>query len=307
MEEPLNQISEKQNTEKFLEYLAAARSLYTRAKKVAGIQMLLTVPFPICLSLIAILNPERRVWSALAGIAVSILDVLIFDKLQKDLRKEAAKAQEQCDCGLFGLEWNDYKIGDRPAPERVHANAQAILKKELKRKNLIDWYSPSVARLPLHLARVVCQRSNIYWDSDIRRRYTAWVTGITLALVVGAVVTGLALKMSMEAFVLSILAPISPTFLWSVREIRKQNESTATLDRLMKCAQQLWKDVLGKKLSPEEATEKSRNLQDEIFSHRHSNQLIFDWIYGLMRTRQEAQMNVGAEALVEEALRSDRR
>lgn len=267
--------------------------------------MILSVPLPIGLSVAAILNPERKVWAAAFGILVSIFDVLVFDKIQKDWKKEAAKIQERFDCEIFELEWNDFKVGDKPDPEKIHRASQHILRKEAKRNKFLNWHSPYVESLPLHLARIVCQRANIFWDSDLRRRYTAILTAITYILAVGAVVAGLGLKMNMETFVLSILAPISPTFLWAIREIRKQKDSATTLDLLMKYARQLWRDSIQQKLSPEEASYKSRVLQDELFFHRYSNQPIFNWIFKLLRKEQEAQMNVGAKELVSEALNAE--
>jgi len=304
MDEPLNHIPSRQNTDRFLEYIAAARSTYSRIKDLTAIQMLFTVFFPIALSVFAVLRPERKVWAAFSGIIVSIIDVLIFEKLQKDWKKEAARIQERLDCELFELEWNDFKVGDKPSREKIHKASAAFLLKDSNVNRIKDWYSPHVERLPLYLATVVCQRSNIYWDSELRRGYVAWVTGLALALGVIALIAGLALKMSMETFVLSLLAPISPTLLWSIREIKKQRESATTLDRLMKYAQQLWRDAIDGALSAEQITKKSRTLQDELFAHRHSNQPIFDWINNLVRKRYEVQMNIGAEELVAEALKA---
>src|SRR5262245_19155794 len=105
MDESLNHIPHRQNTDRFLAYIAAAYSTYSRVKDLAAVQMVFTVLFPIALSVLAILRPERKVWAAFSGIVVSLLDVLIFEKLQKDWKKEAAKIQERFDCEIFELEW----------------------------------------------------------------------------------------------------------------------------------------------------------------------------------------------------------
>jgi hypothetical protein len=307
MDEPLNDIPSKQNTDRFLEYIAAARSTYSHVKDLVTAQVVFTVVFPIALSILAILSPERKVWAAFTGIIVSMLDVLVFEKLQKDGKKEAARIQERLDCELFELEWNEFKVGDKPPREKIHKASEAFLRKDSNVSRIKDWYSPHVERLPLHLATVVCQRSNIYWDSELRRSYVMWITGLAIALGLIALISGLAFKMSMETFVLTLLAPISPTLLWAIREVKKQRESAATLDRLMKYAQQLWRGAIDGKFSAEQIAKKSRTLQDEIFAHRYSNQPIFDWISNLVRKRYEVRMNLGAEELVAEAIHARHR
>ena len=159
----------------------------------------------------------------------------------------------------------------------------------------------------MHLARLICQRSNIYWDSELRRSYVDWITGLGLLISISTVIVGIALKMNLEIFVLSLLAPISPTLLWCIREANKQRESATTLDRLIKYSQQLWVDSLSDKVSTDEITERSRRLQDELFVHRYSNQPIFNWINNMLQQKYEAQMNLGAEELVACALKKDNR
>ena len=35
--------------------------------------------------------------------------------------------------------------------------------------SLLNWYPKEVDRLPLGIARIVCQRSNMRWDSELRK------------------------------------------------------------------------------------------------------------------------------------------
>lgn len=162
----INHIPEKQNADRFRNYLAASSRLYGQAKRLAGLQFVLTVPVPITLSVLAILFPEQKVWAALYGILISIFDVALFDKLQKDWKKDAAKVQEAFDCELLEMEWRDFKVGDKPTPESVLIAARKFLRKPERIQNLRDWYAPVVGQLPLPLARIVCQRANIMWDSN---------------------------------------------------------------------------------------------------------------------------------------------
>ena len=57
-------------------------------------------------------------------------------------------------------------------------------------------------------------------------------------------------------------------------------------------------EVSRNKLTESTATSRSRDLQNEILSHRRANPLVFDWIYRYQRRKYEEQMNVSAEDMV---------
>lgn len=139
---------------------------------------------------------------------------------------------------------------------------------------------------------------------ELRRGYVAWLIGIATILGAAVLIVGIALKMNLETFVLSIFAPVFPTILWTLRESKKQRETAGTLDRLRKYVATLWRDAAHGKLDDSEMEQKSRELQDELFVHRHTNQPVFDWVNRLLRKGYEQQMNIGAAELVAEGLQA---
>lgn len=303
MADTQNRIPEKQNTERFVEYLAASSRLYSRAKTLTALQVILTVPLPLAFSVLAILFPGLKVWAAFYGVTIPIFDAIFIERLANDCKKQAAKIQERFDCDLLELDWNHLKAGDEPTRERIHRAAKKYNSKKSNQPK-VNWYSRSVEKLPLLLARIVCQRSSILWDTELRRTYTNGLIGMACGLGVAAPLVGLALKMSMEVFVLSILAPIFPTLLWVIREIKKQREAIGTQERLMRFVEGIWKDALDRRRTDQQLGTASRELQDEIYLHRSSNQPVFNWVYNLMRTKQEDEMAVGVEEMVEQAIGS---
>ena len=44
-----------------------------------------------------------------------------------------------------------------------------------------------VGRLPVHLARLICQRAAVWWDMSQRRKYAGWLIAIVAILAVGIV------------------------------------------------------------------------------------------------------------------------
>lgn len=297
-----NNIPEQQNNERSIKLLAASSQLYSQAKLLQGIQVLMTVPLPLVLSISVIIFPNYKVWAAFYGIVASIIDVLLIQTLQKEWKKEAAVIQEVFDCELLEMEWNEFRTGDRPTPERINIAARRHMKHQSNLESLYNWYSPRVGKVPINVARVICQRTNIIWDSTLRRVFSNWLSGLTVAALLILVVVGLILKMNLETFLLSIMAPLTPTILWSIREIRKQRDSSDTLARLSRHVQVLWDNVRDNKLSGDQAYARSRELQDEIYIHRCSNQPILNFIHRFTRRKFESDMNVAAEELVQEAL-----
>jgi hypothetical protein len=296
-------IGQLQRTDAFQRCLRASSYLYSKAKLISGLQVFLTILVPVVLSALSVLFSREsqqgtglKGWAAFYGIVVVLLDSMFLDKTQKSLKKEAAQIQELFDCELFEIPWNEFKAGDKPTPEKIDQSSRA-LKRELTEREM-NWYPGVVGRLPLYLCRLVCQRTNIWWDGELRRRYAFWLSTFAVGMLLLAAIVGMVKNMSLVTFVLTIMAPLFPAAMWFIRERNRQKESMATLDRLMKHTTNLWTNVLDAKMSPADALDKSRELQDEIFVHRSSNQPIPNLVNRIFAGRFDVSMNKGAEELV---------
>lgn len=302
----IKNIGEIQRADKFQRYLRASSYLYSKAKIINGLQVFLTVLVPVVLSVLSVVfssdsqqGTGLKGWAAFYGIAVVLLDTLLLDRAQKATKKEAARIQECFDCDLFEMPWNEFKVGDEPNPEKIYQSAQA-LRRELTEGEK-NWYPRAAGRLPLYLCRVVCQRTNVWWDGELRRRYAFFLSLLASSIVVLAVVVGMARNMSMITFVLTIMAPIFPAEIWFVRERNKQKETIAALDRLMKYTAKLWASILQPQIDESEALIKSRELQDELFVHRYSNPTVPNVVQKIFANHFDITMNKGAEELVDAA------
>lgn len=324
----LNSIPELQNQEEHIKQLAAQRELYAEAKTTLKWQMFLTIGLGIIFSLSAILIKEKglepRVASAAAFVSplfvkpfgtqefiaifekvlaflsmlIALLDVLKLEPRQKRLAQQAAKIQEAFDCDVLDMPWQELKVGNRPEQELINEKAH----KHGNTSGLKNWYSPSVAQVPLVIARLLCQRANIWWDAGLRRRYAAWVSFGLPSILVLLVCFGLYRGMSLSGFVFSVLIPMMPAFWWGIREYKKQQETASTLDRLHREARKLWEKALKREFTDEQLKQASRDLQNEIYDHRRSASFIFDWIYKRLRKKDEEQMNKNSDDLVKEYL-----
>jgi len=293
----MNEIDKKQVQPRMLNLLRARTLIYRRAKNYQAIGLLISLGLPLVGLAAAALLPASKPFIALFALTFSYLEVLFFDPWLRTQLKTAAKLQEDFDCSLLGMDWNAFLAGSRVDPEQVFEDACRTLSAK-DEKRLLDWYPLNVNVLPLHLARLVCQRTNIWYDSALRKRYRAVLLFGVVALMLLVGMGSLWIDTTMTSFVLSALAPMTPVMTWALRERNRHAATCELLDRLNEDVKKLIeKSCAG--ATEQEISMRSRELQDAIYNHRVSSPLIFDWIYNHLRSRMEENMSAGAQELVD--------
>lgn len=293
-------IAAEQNIERQLQRLAAQRQLYAFAKVLFGWQVFLGGPVAVASAFAVLAFPAIKGVAAGWGILVTLADICWLTPWQKRLRNEATRIQEAFDCDVLELPWNDLKAGSRPDPEFVKEQCDKYQRWGREMPPLSNWYAPVVDELPLHVGRIACQRSNCWWDSKQRRRYAVWILGAVVAVFVTVLAVAFCGRLTIEDFVLKVIAPLAPALVIGVRQFFEQVEAASRLDKLKEHSEQLWRDALAGE-SETEATNRSRNLQDEILENRRKSPLVFESIFKRLRPSFEKQMNFGVAELVEQA------
>ena len=211
MSHPLStcEIPEKQNSEQSLKHIAAWSYLYGQAKVMAGWQFILSVPCALTMALVAMQWPDAKVATTPLSLLFGWLDILWLDRLQNSRKKIAAKMQEQFDCELFALKSNEIRCSTPPDTELLNEAADKLRKKKSK-ANHKDWYPLEVRRLPLALARLICQRAAVWWDMSQRLKYVRWLVAIVAVLVVGVIAISFTADQRVRDMVLSVYLPIAP-------------------------------------------------------------------------------------------------
>ena len=291
-----NGIVSRQNSTENLRLLAAQRSLYSRAKRLAALQGTLAGITPLAGGIAVAFRGDLDVWAALMGIIVAFVDTAWLDPGQTRLRNLGASVQEEFDCNVLQLSWNEALAGRHPGPEDVYDAAAPHTQSSAG--PLEDWYPRAVSALPLYQGRLICQRTNCWWDSKLRQRYGSCVVIAVSALSVIVFALGLLTGMSLQKFVLAVMAPLLPAALWAAREWRRQNETARECNRLKEYAESLWGRIVREKAAEPEVSELSRELQDAILVRRREGAPVFDWVYRCLRRKQEELMNLGAEEMV---------
>jgi hypothetical protein len=298
-----NAISQDQNTPRQLERLAAQRYLYSIAKLFLAAQLILDLVSPIVLAVIVALFPGFGIYGALIALLIVIIDFYL-EGFQSTKREQAAGIQELFDCELFHLECHDLISRNIPDTVEIIEAAEKYRRSDPTYKDLKNWYSVEVDKLPLYLGRLVCQRSSCLWDVSLRRKYLETVQRIFFLLCAAVLIVAEIKGFTLGNFFLVAVAPLLPAIGWFVREMKGQNDAVRRKEKLKQYAEELWADAIKKHVPMEVIERNSRGLQDQIYNNRCSNPLILDAFYKWLQPKNEVQMNRSVEELAEEALQS---
>jgi hypothetical protein len=293
----MNQIAEDQNKDVFQRLMRARSRVYTEAVRLQVAQFISIVVLPMLGALIAIYNATSRPYVAFGALILTIIDVLWLDRAQRQKLKIAAKISEAFDCGVLRMPWNQFSAGKRVDAEAIDAAARSFNGNEQK---LMDWYPKVVANAPLSLARIVCQRTNLWYDGKLRRFYGKLLVVGAFQLTLLLLVAALVVNLNMVDFV-AVITTAAPVLIWAIRENFRQSDAADALEFLKGEAEALFDRAKTGLCADIECEQKSREFQDAIYNRRASNPLIFPMIYRLMRSNMEESMNAGAEALLQEA------
>src|SRR6266478_6765979 len=195
----VNDIPEKQNEPGALRLLVAQRHLYSWAKAVLTAQIVFILLIPGVLLLVEYFQPGFKVWAAFFGLTLSAIDVALLDPLKAGLQEKAAAMQEAFDCRVLGLAWPELK-GAKPDREDSSSTPSPSELAALR-----NWYPPIVGEMPTVVARLICRRSNCWWDSKLRRFYWTTLVGVSGLISLAIVGIALARNLPFDDFVLALM------------------------------------------------------------------------------------------------------
>lgn len=302
MQQLKNNIAISQNRDDRLDLLRAQRVYYGRVKWMQTVFLVLALALPWAGALWGADKPQLRPLLVLVSIALLLGEIGFATRVQRKWVKTAARIQEQFDTDVLELPWNQFVVGSRVDPEAIRSvTRKPITSKE--RAELEGWYAKHAGALPLQLARLVCQRTNIAYDMNVRNAYVTGLSVVAASFFCYLLYRGVAEGLSFDSFLLSVAVPFMPLAAHVLRECRKQSDAVEGLITLKSEVEKLWSKAL-KAPNLTELAQDSRCLQDAIYRNRSSNPLVYDWVYWLVRKFNEDLAIHAAQVLVGEAQRS---
>lgn len=283
----MNQITEKQNKVENLELLAAQRYLYTFAKKLQQLEVFLCVPCLVVMAILSMHLDSDKAFLSIASAGVVFINILILDPWIERIKVSAAKIQNMFDCNVLDIPWNYLKLGAKPGKEIKAEYVAKYKKKEADFGSLKDWYSGKRSGSESAIASLVHQKSNVWWDSYLRKRFVVYRVIVDIAfflfLLTICTITGCSLK----TFILQVLIPFIPLFLLSNRLYRQHRQAFFKYKRTNDYLKEVFEKIQKGDYQREDVEIESILLQDEIYESRIASPLIPDWFYSFFRKRQE--------------------
>jgi len=290
-------IIERENENSSIEKLAAQSALYTRAKVFFYLQAIISVLFVVLLSFLQhfVKTNEFSLVIAFYSLLAMILD-FVLEKNISSVKEKAAKIQEKFDTYVLNIPWNHILVGAKPE----HGEILLYYKKYTKNKTtekLFNWYSVDITKLSGNIAKLICQKSNCNYDISIRKHFNLIIYIISsvsfLCIVINSLISGI----TVANLFLITLAPLAPLFQWAYKHIDNNRNSISKIATLTTIIDSSWEDVKKSKVIADSTI---RYIQDSIYLNRTANPLMPDFLYNILRPRNEATMNYTVQELVRE-------
>lgn len=287
-----NSIQSKQNQDWSLKLLAAQRQLYSEAKALRKYRTWAATGVAMTGLFVGTIWPGTLTVVGPIGALVAVAERLIAS-MERHRIRVAANVQEQFDTEVFGLPWNNMATGSKVEPERI-SSAQARFKGD--RAKLLDWY-PSTSGIPCPNNVLVCQRTSLYWDSNLRLGYSALVVASLVLLAALTLALGLIRHLSLLEFLLLYLPPLS-AFIGGVDVAIQHGRHANDQRELKERVESVWGQALQKDSTV--TLPDCRVIQDCIYRLRTAAPSVPDWWYQLRRERYQDDMIVAAQRMVKE-------
>lgn len=295
----MNQIAEIQNSQKQIERLAAQRELYSSAKRLYIVQLIGNIIVPIGGSALAIYDPKYSAYVALYGVCFFLIDLIFIERFITEQRTKAAKIQELFDCDVLQIAKSPLKSADDVLVEEVLVHYKAFTRAKKDISKIIDWYPKKVSIINIEYARLICQKTNCWWDSKLRTLYCSILLMLCVGLGLGIIIYGFVAHLQLEQVVL-IISGLIPFFQFSSKQYFDNSDSATRLTKVNLYITEIWSQIVDKKIEASELMTVSRRIQDEFYDNRIRSPLILDSFYWIFRHSNEGLMTRTAETLIEE-------
>lgn len=272
-----NHVNEMQNEPFSIDMLSAQRHYYSQAKLIVYTSLF------FCVIVVAVLSVLNRFYSSeILGKTVLMYSLLAFilssmlTNYRNKLQNLAARIQHLFDIKLFGLKWDTALCGIEPRVEEVKRGKQ-------KKQNKLDyWYKDIPDDLPLDAVTLVCLRMNVEYDKSMKQNLSLLLyIVVSLFAIIIVIANNERTIWDMVLYSTVPLLPVSK-FLYDVkRRIDSDKERLVRLDVSI--------DSLMKRAIQEGVIEKEelQNINNQIFEHRRTSPLVPDWLYDMLRDKEE--------------------
>ena len=288
----MKNILEEQNLEKNLRLLIVQRVLYSRAKNLKSLELLILV-ISISISVLPIIPIEylRNYPDYYFGLISTFFLVtsLGIGKVSKSTQEKAAEVQQEFDCGLFNLNYKPVVDNE----EILKISDEAISKDRGIKEQVRNWYTDAISKFNFPYSALACQQQNIGWNISLDKRYLNFLlffllSSIILILGIGLIWNGIK-PLFYSGFgncynFLVFSSAIIKIPLSSARSIRNQIKEK---EEFIKEKHEIFSDISANSIDCIPYILKE--IQSNIFRFRKNHKPIPDFFYKFYKYREEAR------------------
>ena len=151
-------LNERQNQPTAIDRLAAQNQVYADAKTRLGIYLVLSIPVIMILNMVVkpmFLNDWFGLGQtydltdsiALYAILLTAYQLVFLKNSIQNHKLKAATIQEDFDCTVYQLEWNQTMCGNKVCDSEVQKYSQKYVNKGKELSKLSDWYTPEIEQI----------------------------------------------------------------------------------------------------------------------------------------------------------------
>ncbi len=283
-------IETAQNRPEAKRCLAAQARLYSDVKRARAIRLGMMLVLGVVAASFALAHKHSPITPAV-GIGAFFGNLVLMNR-ERRRGHLAAAIQEEFDCTVFQLSWNDIAVRCRPARQQI-----AFAAERYTGDRTSDWY-PATGALERPLDILICQQSNVGWGAPVHR---AWAWALILCCAGLAAVVGAAwwvAHLDATEGLSDLVAPFLATWSELIQSALSNRESAQGKEE---CQQQLLAEW-GALLTGATATDqRCRRFQDKIVHIRMQNAQVPDWFDERLRARNERAMRTTAADMISQA------
>ncbi len=273
--------------------LAAQSRLYSDAKRDQMVRFGAVAGVGASVGAISLFNQGQAI-GAVAGILLLFANALLMYRERRRIAL-AVSIQEEFDCLVLQLPWNDIVVRRRPSRQAIAAAADRY-----KGGRIENWY-PSTVGLPRPLDVAVCQQSNVGWGAPIHRAWAWTIIGAITAFAACQAAAWWALDLGAREGLDALIAPFLAAY-WESLEMSRRNFESARAKE--ECQAQILEDWSAALAGAGLSEDRCRRYQDEIVHIRRQNAQVPDWFDRRLRSKSEHAMRTTAQDMIHQATRA---
>ena len=288
-----NNIVELENSQIHINQLKAARHLYTKAGHYSTSYMFFCAFIPVVISIGRMfLSPDDHfaLNAMMAYGVVALVAGFILESEVSKHRKLATKIQQLFDCEVFGLEWDSHLWGSKPSLENVSDNLG-----NLSNDGFRNWYDSRIDGLNRMEAVLICQRTNLAYDSKLRRRFNYIVSTIAIVVSLLILLVSFYRNEGIQTAIVFVGVPLVPIIKWFFSTMKKNLDDIESCESLKSFIDNNIEKLKKNHRSINEST--LYRIQDRIYFHRKTAFKIPDCLYNIMRKGQEESVRAMVDQL----------